>query len=72
MNCKILRLPEVMETCALSRSSIYSFIKTGEFPPPIQLGQRAVGWPEIEIMDWLNRKISSPRRLIKTREALHE
>ncbi len=50
---KILKLPDVMERCALSRSSIYSYIQSNNFPKPISLGERAVGWLESEICGWI-------------------
>ena len=56
MNTKILKLPEVMERCALSRSSIYAYISKGNFPRPVTLGLRAVGWLESEIVDWINQR----------------
>jgi len=53
---KILKLPDVMKATALSRSSIYAFIKENTFPKPIPLGARAVGWLETEISDWISQK----------------
>ena len=49
---KIYRLPEVMDMTGLSRSSIYLRISTNEFPKPVKLGRRAVGWPEESIIAW--------------------
>ena len=49
---KIYRLPEVMNMTGLSRSSIYLRVSTNEFPKPIKLGRRAVGWPEESIIAW--------------------
>ncbi len=49
----ILRLPAVMEKVGLSRSSIYSRVRAGTFPKPVQLGERAVGWLESEIDEWI-------------------
>ena len=54
---KILRLPFVKEQTGLSRSTIYLRIKKGDFPKPISLGDRAVGWLEKDIEDWLEQKI---------------
>jgi prophage regulatory protein len=51
---KILKLPQVMEATALSRSSIYAYIKTKHFPPAIRLGVRAVGWEAEAISQWLS------------------
>ena len=49
---KIYRLPEVMSLTGLSRSSIYLRISKQEFPKPLTLGRRAVGWPEATIIAW--------------------
>ena len=49
---KIYRLPEVMTLTGLSRSSIYLRIAKQEFPKPLKLGRRAVGWTEDAIVDW--------------------
>lgn len=40
---KILKLPQVMEATALSRSSIYAYIKAQKFPAQILIGVKAVG-----------------------------
>ena len=56
MTEKILRLARVIEVTGLSRSSIFSMIKDGtlEFPQPIRLGKRAIGWKHSEIQAWLS------------------
>ena len=59
---RILRLPSVRERTGLSRSSIYLRISEGRFPRPISLGERAVGWLESEITEWLNRRIEASRQ----------
>lgn len=61
MTTTILRLPEVKTRTGLSRSSIYLRVRRGNFPKPIALGGRAVGWVEAEIEDWLNRQIEQSR-----------
>ena len=42
----ILRRPQVEQRTGLSRSTLYQYIKDGDFPKPGQLGLRAVGWLE--------------------------
>ena len=49
---KIYRLPDVMNLTGLSRSSIYLRISEQQFPKPIKLGRRAVGWTEDTIIAW--------------------
>ena len=58
-NCSILRRKQVENRTGLSRSTIYLRIKKGTFPKPINLGERAVGWLEPEIDDWVNEKVQS-------------
>lgn len=57
----ILRLPEVIKRTGIPRSSIYSAIKEGQFPAPIQLGARRVGFLEKEIDSWLEDRIKQSR-----------
>ena len=49
---KMYRLPEVMDMTGLSRSSIYLRVSTNEFPKPVKIGRRAIGWPEDSIIAW--------------------
>lgn len=46
---KFLRLPAVLSYLGFGRSSLYSRISDGLFPHPINLGGRAVAWPEYEV-----------------------
>jgi prophage regulatory protein len=55
----ILRLPDVRARTGLSRSTIYLRISEGNFPRPVQLGVRAVGWVESEIDEWLDQQIQN-------------
>ncbi|MCD8566655.1 MAG: AlpA family transcriptional regulator [Alphaproteobacteria bacterium] len=58
---KILRLPEVMAKTGLSRSTIYAYMTAGNFPSPIQLGLRAVGWLDADIEAWIKSRKSHGR-----------
>ena len=49
---KIYRLPDVIYMTGLSRSSIYLRVSTDEFPKPVKIGRRAIGWPEESIIAW--------------------
>lgn len=61
----ILRRPEVETRTGLSRSSIYLRCSQKNFPAPIRLGGRAVGWLESEIEAWLQLQVESSRQVIK-------
>jgi prophage regulatory protein len=53
----ILRRREVEKMTGMSRSTIYLHMSLGEFPKPIKLGSRSVGWIKSEVLSWLERKI---------------
>jgi prophage regulatory protein len=52
----ILRLNDVMKRTGLSRSTIYAYIDKGAFPKPFKIGDRAVGWYEHVIDEWMASK----------------
>jgi len=54
----ILRLPAVKRRTALS------LFAAGNFPRPIRLGPRCVGWIEAEVDDWLERRIAQSRNSV--------
>lgn len=56
---EIWRLPRVIATVGMGRSWIYLTIAEGNFPAPIRLGARAVGWKRSEIEAWLDNRIRS-------------
>ncbi|EGR4165091.1 AlpA family transcriptional regulator [Vibrio cholerae] len=50
---RFLKLKEVMEKTALSRSAIYRKMNDEEFPQSVSLGDRAVAWVESEVDEWM-------------------
>ena len=52
----ILRMPEVIRLVGLGRSTIYEMIAKGNFPRPVSLGRRAVGWIAGDIRNWLQNR----------------
>lgn len=62
-NETILRLETVLSRTGLSKSLIYELIGNGQFPKPIQLGRRAVGWVGSEIDSWIATRIQVSRSL---------
>ena len=63
MVISILRLPAVKTRVGLSRSAIYLAVSSAEFPRPVRLGVRAVGWLESEISEWLRERVKQSRKL---------
>jgi prophage regulatory protein len=61
----IIRRKVVEARTGLSRSTIYLRVSEGTFPRPVSLGERAVGWIESEISDWLAGRIAASRRAVR-------
>lgn len=53
---QILRVPQVSGRVGLSRSMIYELVSRGDFPKPIKLGSRSVGWLAEEIDTWISKR----------------
>lgn len=53
---RLLRLPKVCERSGLSRSRIYD--PASNFPKPVKIGPRAVGWVESEVDQWVKDRIA--------------
>ncbi|PFG46216.1 AlpA family transcriptional regulator [Vibrio sp. ES.051] len=56
---RFLKLKEVMDKTALSRSAIYRKMNDGDFPQTISLGDRAVAWLESEVDDWMESMLQA-------------
>ena len=54
---RIIRWPEVYARVGYCRTNICYLIQSGDFPSPIELGSRAVGWLESDIENWINYRI---------------
>lgn len=55
----LLRLREVTQRTALSRSAIYRAIAAGTFPAPVKLGERASAWNATEVDRWIADRIAA-------------
>lgn len=53
---EILRRPAVTHKTGLASSSLYAAIARGEFPKPIKLGERSVGWLSREVDAWIEAR----------------
>ena len=54
---RILRLPAVMDVTGLGRTTVYEQMAAGRFPKGIKLSERAVGWLEDDIQNWIETKV---------------
>ena len=55
---RLIKLKEVINLTALSRSLIYKKMKEGLFPKSVSQGDRAVAWVESEIEEWVEEIIA--------------
>jgi prophage regulatory protein len=55
---RVLRIGQLREVTGYARSSIYEMIAAGEFPRPIPLGPRVVGWLADEVAIWQAKRIA--------------
>ena len=56
MTNRIFRRHDVEQMVGLSRSTLYAMMAEGNFPKPVKLGKRAVGWHERDILDWIESR----------------
>jgi prophage regulatory protein len=50
---RILRVNDVLAITGLTKPTLYRYMSNGKFPRPVSLGERAVGWREEVIAEWL-------------------
>ena len=53
---RMLTRRDVEQATGFSRSSLYRKMRENSFPLPIKTGERAVRWPESEIVEWLSER----------------
>ena len=59
MSNTIIKLDEVKRRTTFSGSTIYRLISQGKFPKQVKLAERSCGWVEVEIEEYLNKRINS-------------
>ncbi|WP_130537868.1 helix-turn-helix transcriptional regulator [Thiomicrorhabdus indica] len=58
-NLKLIKLPEVLNLCAISKTTLYRLVNEGGFPNPVQLsGKRSVAWRYREVEAWIESRVS--------------
>ncbi|MCC8468805.1 AlpA family phage regulatory protein [Xanthomonas phaseoli] len=53
------RLPSVLARVGRSRASLYRDIAAGQFPSPVKIGERAIGWDPREVDNWIAERFAS-------------
>ncbi len=57
----LLRPPEVIARCGISRSKLFALISAGEFPKPIKVTSRTTAFIEKEVDEWIHDRINESR-----------
>jgi prophage regulatory protein len=60
---RLIRINEVMSRVGLCKASIYNRIKDGNFPRPVSLGGKSVGWLESSIDQWIADRCAAAAKL---------
>ena len=56
---RLLRRAEVEERTSLPKTTIYEWMKRGQFPSPVRLGDSMVAWLESDIEAWIDAQIAN-------------
>lgn len=57
----LMRLPDVMAACGMSRSLIYKLAKEGRFPRPIRVAARLSAWDSEAVQSWIDSRCEEGR-----------
>jgi prophage regulatory protein len=52
----LLRIGAVVRVTGLARSTIYRLVAHKEFPSPVRLTRKAVGWRRVDVERWSNAR----------------
>ncbi len=52
----VYRIADLQRVIGLSKWTVYKLMKTGDFPLPIQLTSKAVGWRVTDVEKWVNER----------------
>ncbi|CAI1194497.1 helix-turn-helix transcriptional regulator [Serratia marcescens] len=56
---RFIRLPEVLYTTGLSRSTVYEMMGRKQFPVQVSLGGKNVAWLVSEVEHWMDERIAN-------------
>lgn len=58
---QLIRLPEVLERTALSKSTVYALAQAGDFPAWIKVSANVSAWVAHEVDAWIANRIATQR-----------
>ncbi|EJO33169.1 helix-turn-helix transcriptional regulator [Achromobacter marplatensis] len=55
----VYRIGDLRRVIGLSKWTVYNLMKVGDFPQPIQLTGKAVGWRASDVESWVDSRQSA-------------
>ena len=55
---KILKIRDVVLVTGMCKTLVYRKMKEGDFPKPVRLSERSVGWREEDVDEWIRTRPS--------------
>ena len=65
MIIKILRTVRRCDLIGLKTAALYRLVQKGQFPKPIKISTKLVGWVESEVIAWLESRIAQRDGVVK-------
>ena len=62
----MLREPAVVAKIGASRSSLWSWVRSGKFPSPVRLSENIVAWSSDDVEAWIDEKILATKKSLKS------
>jgi len=59
----VYRLGDLVRVLSLSKTTIYELIQQRDFPSPVRLTARSVGWRAREVNAWLESRPQNKERI---------
>ena len=54
---KLLRVKQVAELTGMGVSTVWKYVKLGEFPEPFKLSMRVTVWSSDDVNDWIAKQL---------------
>lgn len=64
---RLVNLRDVCETVGFKKSTVYTLIKNGKFPPPMKLLSGSSRWVAEEVNAWIAEAVSKHREMVLNR-----